>query len=257
MSADVHGGGRRKGCEHLNGRIWLPRDPLLSATAHLAAGCLLAGSAILTVVGGVLVAHHGRAGWVDRSVDSMIKAALAGHDGFLGPVADLAEPVHMTVLIAVVVLACMAAKRLNGALLAVVSVPAAAGLAEGLKRVVGRTLGGSLTYPSGHTTAAFALAAVVTIVMLSPSRHMLPFAIRLTVAIASMLTACSVAIAVIGLGWHYFSDTLAGAAVGMGVVLAVALLLDFLLRHIFSQHELCPAAAPAKAADEVPSRRQG
>ena len=41
--------------------------------------------------------------------------------------------------------------------------------------------------------------------------------------------ACSVvvvAIAVIGLGWHYFTDTVAGAAVGIGTVCALALILD-------------------------------
>jgi membrane-associated phospholipid phosphatase len=35
-----------------------------------------------------------------------------------------------------------------------------------------------------------------------------------------------VAIAVIGLQWHYFTDTVAGAAVAIGTVCGLALLLD-------------------------------
>jgi membrane-associated phospholipid phosphatase len=35
-----------------------------------------------------------------------------------------------------------------------------------------------------------------------------------------------VAIGVIGLRWHYFTDTVAGAAVGIGTVCGLALLLD-------------------------------
>jgi len=35
-----------------------------------------------------------------------------------------------------------------------------------------------------------------------------------------------VAVGVIGLRWHYFTDTVAGAAVGIGTVCGFALLLD-------------------------------
>jgi membrane-associated phospholipid phosphatase len=40
-------------------------------------------------------------------------------------------------------------------------------------------------------------------------------------------------VGVIGLRWHYFTDTVAGAAVGIGTVCALALLLDLptWLRH--------------------------
>lgn len=232
----------------MDGRLWLPRDPLLSAPARPAVGWLLAGSAVLTAVGGMLVAHRSQGAWVDRSADFRIQAALAGHHGLLIAAANLVKPVYATALVAAVALACVVARRLNGALLAVAGVPAAVGLTEGLKHVIGRTLDGALVYPSGHTTGAFALAAVVTILMLSPWRHVLPLVIRLAMAIASVLTACAVALAVIGLYWHYFSDTLAGAAVGVDTVLAVALLLDSLIRRIPTQQST-PTAAPAKAAD--------
>jgi membrane-associated phospholipid phosphatase len=210
----------------LDARRWLPRDPLLSAAARLAAAGALLGSALIVGAGGVLVMHQARAGWFDRSADSWIRAALADHGGLLVAVADLVKPVRLAVVIAVVVLACVAARRLNGALLALLSVPLAAGLTEVLKRLIGRTLHGALVYPSGHTTAAFAFAAVVVVLVLGPSRHVLPFAVRLTMAFAVVLTAGAVALAVIGLNWHYLSDTLAGAAVGVGTVAGASLALD-------------------------------
>ena len=46
-----------------------------------------------------------------------------------------------------------------------------------------------------------------------------------------MITAI-VATAVIGLRWHYFTDTVAGAAVGLGTVCALALLLDLAWRRL-------------------------
>ena len=40
-----------------------------------------------------------------------------------------------------------------------------------------------------------------------------------------------VAVGVIGLRWHYFTDTVAGAAVGIGTVCALALVLDLRTRR--------------------------
>src|SRR5260370_13032355 len=80
------------GGERLDGERWLPGGPLVYAAARPAATCLVVGSAVLTAVGGILTAHHAQAGWLDRSADSRIKAALAGHDGLLVAVADIAKP---------------------------------------------------------------------------------------------------------------------------------------------------------------------
>src|SRR5258708_2141796 len=85
---DVYG----TGGERLDGERWLPRGPLVYAAARPAATCLVVGSAVLTAVGGILTAHHAQAGWLDRSADSRIKAALAGHDGLLVAGAPIAQP---------------------------------------------------------------------------------------------------------------------------------------------------------------------
>ena len=43
---------------------------------------------------------------------------------------------------------------------------------------------------------------------------------------AAVVLACVVSTAMIALGFHYFTDTIAGAAVGAGTVVATALVLD-------------------------------
>jgi membrane-associated phospholipid phosphatase len=51
-------------------------------------------------------------------------------------------------------------------------------------------------------------------------------ALRILIPAAAGALGVVVAIAVIGLGWHYFTDTVAGAAVGIGTVCTLALLVD-------------------------------
>jgi membrane-associated phospholipid phosphatase len=113
--------------------------------------------------------------------------------------------------------------------LAAVAVPAADGLNDGLlKPAVHRTYLGVLTYPSGHTTAVFALAATVTVLLLTQPQPGKAGALRVLVPAAVYVLAGVVAITLIGLRFHYFTDTVAGAAVGTGVVLACALTLGAL-----------------------------
>ena len=89
------------------------------------------------------------------------------------------------------------------------------------------------------------MAAVCVVLLLGPLRPPLPDTLREFLAVAVALTAVGVAVAVVALDFHYFTDTVAGAAVGTGVVLATALLLD---RLIPSGRPDRPAAVPPEAA---------
>jgi membrane-associated phospholipid phosphatase len=51
-------------------------------------------------------------------------------------------------------------------------------------------------------------------------------AARGLIPLAACVLGVVVAVAVIGLQWHYFTDTVAGAAVAIGTVCGLALLLD-------------------------------
>jgi membrane-associated phospholipid phosphatase len=193
-------------------------QPLLPPSARPWAGALLACCAVLVAVLGVLFAHQSSADGFDHAIDSRVIAWLGGHRGLLLWLAAPGSLIPAVVLSAVIVGACLLTGRLNGAVLAATAVP--------LKPVVDRTYWGNVVYPSGHTTAVFALAATVTVLLLPPPRPAKAAALRVLLPVAACVLGVIVAIAVIGLQWHYFTDTVAGAAVAVGTVCGLALLLD-------------------------------
>lgn len=204
-----------------------PSPPLLAASARPWAGALLACCAVLVAVLGVLFAHQATADRFDHAVDSPIITWFSGHRGLLPWLARPGSYIPAAALTAAIVVACLLARRLNGAVLAAAAVPVAVGLNDGLlKHLVHRTYLGSLAYPSGHTSAVFALAATVTVLLVVPPRPTRARALRVLIAVAACAVGGVVAIAVIGLRWHYFTDTVAGAAVGIGTVCGLALILD-------------------------------
>ena len=201
--------------------------PLLPPSARPWAGALLACCAVFVAVLGVLFAHQARADGFDHAIDSRVLAWLGGHRGLLLWLAAPGSLIPAVVLSVVIVGACLLTGRLNGAVLAAAAVPVAVGLDEVLlKPVVDRTYWGNVVYPSGHTTAVFALAATVTVLLLPPPRPTKAAALRVLLPVAACVLGVIVAIAVIGLQWHYFTDTVAGAAVAVGTVCGLALLLD-------------------------------
>jgi membrane-associated phospholipid phosphatase len=201
--------------------------PLLAPGARPWAGALLACCAILVAVLGVLFAHQASADGLDHAIDSQVVAWLGGHRGLLLWLAAPGSLIPAGVLCAVIVGACLLTGRLNGAVLAAAAVPVAVGLDEVLlKPLVHRTYWGNVVYPSGHTTAVFALAATLTVLLLVPPQPARAAALRVLIPVAACVLGVVVAVAVIGLHWHYFTDTVAGAAVAIGTVCGLALLLD-------------------------------
>jgi len=188
---------------------------------------VLACCVILVAVLGVLFAHQTRAGWLDHAIDSPIIAWLGGHRALVVWLAAPGSTIPAGVLCAAIVVTCLLTGRLNGALLAAASALVAIGLDEALlKPLIHRTYLGSLVYPSGHTTAVFTLAATVTVLLLIPPQPARAGALRVLIPAAACALGVVVVIALIGLRWHYFTDTVAGAAVGVGTVCGLALVLD-------------------------------
>ena len=112
---------------------------------------------------GVLFAHQAGADGLDRAIDTPIITWLGSYRGLAAWLAAPGSLIPTGALSAAIVVACLFAGRLNGAVLAVAAVPAATGLNDGLfKPLVHRTYLGALSYPSGHTAAISALAAGAT-----------------------------------------------------------------------------------------------
>lgn len=200
------------------------------------AAVLLAGCAVVTAALALAFAHQSRAGRLDEAVDARIRSGLDRFQGPLHLLAWVGGLLPVAVLTAALVLACLAARRWRGAVLAGLAVPAAVALTEYvLKPLVGRTIGGNPCFPSGHATAMFALAATCAVLLAAPASPRLPGPVRVLLLAGAALAAAAVPIAMVALGYHYFTDIVAGTAVGVGVVLLTALLID----------RARPAAGPA------------
>jgi membrane-associated phospholipid phosphatase len=216
---------RRPSPRHHPGQRQYPA-PLLPPGARRPAAILAAGCLVLVVALGIIYAHQGHGGAIDQAVDSwVIGLRVPRHTQSL--VSRIGGVQAITLLTTALGLACLAARRVAGTVLAVAGVALASVLTESvLKPLVDRTYTGFLSYPSGHTTGVFALATVIAVVLLAPRSGRPRPAVRVAAVVAAALIASSVGLAMVGQRFHYFTDTIAGAAVGIGVVIGVAFLLD-------------------------------
>jgi undecaprenyl-diphosphatase len=200
--------------------------PLLGDTRTGATLTLAAGAAIVVALG---LLFHGQAGpdAFDQAADASVATFFAGHHGLLLWLTLPGTAIPAIVISAAIAVGCLIARRFNGAVLAVTAVPAATALNDALlKHLFHRTYLGYLTFPSGHTAAAAALTAALAVLLLVPPQRTETRRARAAlVALACAVTVLA-ATAVVGLRWHYLTDTVAGAAVGIAAVMALALLLD-------------------------------
>ncbi|MGH3300308.1 MAG: phosphatase PAP2 family protein [Streptosporangiaceae bacterium] len=198
---------------------------LLPGWARHIAVSVLACCAIFIGAVGAVVLRLQAAQRLDTAVNVAVQRAVGQHEALLHLVAGLGERVDVGVATLVLVGLCLARHRLNGALLAAIAIPVAPALTEYMLKPLFALPHPEGAFPSGHTTAAFAVATVVA-VLLATSRTRISALWRLAIALAALLAGAAVVVAVMGLGIHTLTDALGGAAVGAGVTLSVALLLD-------------------------------
>ncbi|GAA4886281.1 hypothetical protein GCM10023403_62620 [Pseudonocardia benzenivorans] len=191
-----------------------PLGPVAAVVAGLAA--------VVLVVGAVLVAGHDYASTLDERITL---AAPRGQVLFAALVA-VGDVMSAAVLTVVLVAVCLAAGRPRHALLALLA-PAATGVVTTvLKPLVGRTLDGADSYPSGHTGFATSLA-LVTGLLLASAPAVRATAARIAVlVVVTLLGAAPMAVALVAQHVHYPTDTVGGFCTALVVVLVVALLVD-------------------------------
>jgi membrane-associated phospholipid phosphatase len=199
---------------------------LLPGPARRIAVVLTCCCVVIVVTGAVLGAGRSRPDVLNRPVDSWIQAHIGAHYMALRLISDLGVLGAELTAVALA-LAALARHRRNLAALALISALLAWILTEFiLKPLVAERIDNYFTYPSGHTQAVFCVATIIAVAALNPARTAPPT--RLRVGLVAMMVAVGVAVAIsmIGLNYHYFTDTVAGAATGIGVALGTALCLD-------------------------------
>ena len=174
-------------------------------------------------------AHGSATNRPDVAVGARLQARLAAHPHLLSMAARLGSPAVVVGGAVVLALLCLLARRPKAAVFALVAAPAAGFVTEYvLKPAVHREQHvNALLFPSGHTTGAFALALTVVVVLLPhEGTRLLPALARIVVGVAALAVAALVAVAVVGLGWHYVTDAVGGVVTAVVVVLGLAGLLD-------------------------------
>ena len=201
--------------------------PLLRDLGQTRAWPVLATCVIAIATLGLLLRGQAQPDGLDSAVDTAMVASFGGHRGILSWLTQPGSTVPLVAVSAVIAAACLIARRPNGAVLAVTAVPVTAFLNDMvLKHLVGRTHLGQLSFPSGHTASAMTLATVLGVLLHDPARRTATRVVRAAFVCTACAVAALVAVGVIGLRWHYFTDTVGGVALGTGTVLALALLID-------------------------------
>ncbi len=208
-------------------RRWAGRPLLGARPGRRRAWGLLVACVVVTVVIGVAFARESTADGLDRLIDDPVIRLLGGHRGLLAWMEEPGTQVPAVVLSLAMAVACLAARRLNGALLALTAVLVATRLDEWLlKPLFHRTYLGALSYPSGHTTSVVAIIACYVVLFPLPPRPSLARPALLAGLAVLLALLVITALGVIGLRWHYVTDVVGGAAVGVAAVCALCLLLD-------------------------------
>ena len=201
--------------------------PLLRDARQTRAWPVLAGCAAVLITLGLLLRGQAQPGRLDSAVDRAMVASFSGRQGVLPWLALPGSTIPLIAVSVAIAVGCLIARRPNGALLAVIAVPVTAFLDDTvLKHLVDRTHLGQLSFPSGHTASAMTLATVLGVLLHDPSRRTVSRAARAALVAAACAVTALVAVGVVGLRWHYFTDTVGGVALGAGTVLTLAFLID-------------------------------
>jgi hypothetical protein len=198
-----------------------------SAAARRWAWALLVACVVVVVALGALFAHQTTADGFDRALDDPVINSLGRNRTLVGWMSWPGTQIPALVISLAMALACWRSRRLAGVVLALTAVFIATRLDDALlKTLFGRTYLGALSYPSGHTSSVVALCCAYVVLFVLPAGGAASSRWRRAGLVILLLLVVSTVLGVIGLRWHYFTDTVAGAAVAVATVCALCLLLD-------------------------------
>ncbi|MFG2129249.1 phosphatase PAP2 family protein [Streptomyces sp. NPDC048751] len=212
----------------MTGRPARPMPAVLPPSLRAPLGLISALAAVVVVVLGVVYAGDGEPGRVDRWIVAPTADSVGPPWRRVALALDfLGEPAGAVMLVVALVTGCLLLRRPRAAVLVVAGAAMSVGATTLLKHVVGRTIhgDGNLSYPSGHTAFATALALVVA--LLATGRLGLGRTAGTSLVLASALVAgAAMGWAEVALSAHYPTDVLGGWCTALAVIPATAWLVD-------------------------------
>jgi len=218
------------------------RHSLIPPRFRFVAIVIVAACVITLGILGALLYHGSTPDALDKAVFRWVRPHRTG----LGPLSAVGDTVPMGLLTVVLCYCCLALRRYRGAIMVALAVPIASAITELLKHVIHRIYIDFLSFPSGHTTATFALITCIAVLLIDPPATKAPASMRVVLAVLSAGFGGMVALALVAVKFHYVTDTVGGAAVGIGVTLALALALDLAAARL--DRGKAVAAMPAEPA---------
>lgn len=136
------------------------------------------------------------------------------------------EPVGSTILVALLAVVCFLAHRVRAAVLTVLGVVVTVAVTTVLKPIVGRTIHGEfLSYPSGHTALATALALVIGLLLVDRLGSGRVAGVVLLLGLA-LVAGVAMGWAEVALGAHYPTDAVGGFCAALAAVPATGWAVD-------------------------------
>jgi undecaprenyl-diphosphatase len=206
--------------------------PLVPPRARIAVGLLILGAVVVVSTLGVYYSGRTQAGAFDLRISHDLRRLKVSRH-LATRVADLGDPGPVVIMVAALAIALLALHRWRAALLAALAPGLAVAISELVgKPLVDRTIGGSLSYPSGHETATAAIALVIIVAIADRQAPRLPMPVVVLTALLLFAALVAIAAALVLRHWHYATDTIGGFGVALATVLTVALTIDFLAARV-------------------------
>ncbi len=200
-------------------------DALLPIRLRLPVAVVAALSAATTLILGLSVAGTSAPSAIDIWVRPKMSSLVSGVPSLPWAVVQAGNLVPMIVMAGLLAGLCWLLRRPFHAVLAL-SAPAMVGAATALlKPAIGRTFGGLLAFPSGHTAGVTALAMVAGLMVVSMAHSQLATAISVATALV-VLAGAAIGLSVVAVNWHYPTDALGGFCTAIALVVTLAFIVD-------------------------------
>ncbi len=201
----------------------MPVPPLLPARSHRPAVLTALVCWVLAALLGAWYAGQHQAGAFDSAVARGIDSVVGEGSMFARVLSGPTHPVVVYPVIALTIGVAVFRHWWERAMLAVAAPGLCVLLTELLlKPLFGRMHEGVYSYPSGHTVSSVAALAVAGLVITVEW----PVRWRLATGGLFVLAYVVLAVGLVGMDYHYFTDTVGGFLVALGVTLPLTVLTD-------------------------------